>query len=91
MHDHALLNPGLSSLTHTSKPHLQAIQQEMEDGLDKKGDGKDFEERLAEQLFADEGDGQKIQVRYCYQCIIVIRVSYAYIHACMHVCVCWYI
>ncbi|WIA15942.1 hypothetical protein OEZ85_012685 [Tetradesmus obliquus] len=41
----------------------QAIQQEMEDGLDKKGDAKDFEEKLAEQLFADEGDGEKIQVR----------------------------
>jgi hypothetical protein len=41
---------------------LQAIQQEMEDGLDKKGDAKDFEEKLAEQLFADEGDGEKIQV-----------------------------
>lgn len=34
----------------------------MEDGLDKKGDNKDFEEKLAEQLFADEGDGEKIQV-----------------------------
>jgi hypothetical protein len=44
-------------------PYLQAIQQEMEDGLDKKGDAKDFEEKLAEQLFADEGDGEKIQVR----------------------------
>jgi cell division protease FtsH len=32
----------------------QAIQQEMEDGLDKKGDNKDFEEKLAEQLFADD-------------------------------------
>jgi hypothetical protein len=42
--------------------YLQAIQQEMEDGLDKKGDAKDFEEKLAEQLFADEGDGEKIQV-----------------------------
>jgi len=47
----------------------------MEDGLDKKGDNKDFEEKLAEQLFADEGDGEKIQVsdsaktfcRYCCQ------------------------
>eukprot|EP00878_Enallax_costatus_P001473 GHUV01001624.1.p1 GENE.GHUV01001624.1~~GHUV01001624.1.p1 ORF type:complete len:977 (+),score=283.07 GHUV01001624.1:432-2933(+) len=35
----------------------------MEDGLDKKGDNKDFEEKLAEQLFADEGDGEKIQLR----------------------------
>jgi hypothetical protein len=33
----------------------------MEDGLDKKGDNKDFEEKLAEQLFADENT-QKIQV-----------------------------
>lgn len=41
----------------------QAIQQEMEDGLDKKGDNKDFEEKLAEQLFADEGDGEKVQLR----------------------------
>jgi hypothetical protein len=34
----------------------------MEDGLDKKGDNKDFEEKLAEQLFADESKA-KIQVR----------------------------
>lgn len=40
---------------------LQQIQEDMEDGLDKKGDNKDFEEKLAEQLFADEAT-QKIQV-----------------------------
>jgi hypothetical protein len=34
----------------------------MEDGLDKKGDNKDFEEKLAEQLFADEVNA-KVQVR----------------------------
>jgi hypothetical protein len=33
----------------------------MEDGLDKKGDNKDFEEKLAEQLFADESKA-KVQV-----------------------------
>lgn len=33
----------------------------MEDGLDKKGDNKDFEEKLAEQLFADESTA-KVQV-----------------------------
>ncbi len=41
----------------------QAIQQEMEEGLDRKGDNKDFEEKLAEQLFADEGKGEKKVVR----------------------------
>ena len=41
----------------------QAIQQEMEDGLDKKGDNKDFEEKLAEQLFADDQQ-EKIQVGF---------------------------
>lgn len=40
---------------------LQQIQEDMEDGLDKKGDNKDFEEKLAEQLFADESTA-KIQV-----------------------------
>lgn len=40
---------------------LQQIQEQMEDGLDKKGDNKDFEEKLAEQLFADESTA-KIQV-----------------------------
>lgn len=55
-------SPSLSSLP-LSPPSPQAIQQEMEDGLDKKGDAKDFEEKLAEQLFADEGDGEKITVR----------------------------
>ncbi len=49
---------------------LQQIQQEMEDGLDKKGDNKDFEEKLAEQLFADEGDGEKIQVGH-QQCALM--------------------
>lgn len=43
-------------------PAPQQIQEDMEDGLDKKGDNKDFEEKLAEQLFADESKA-KIQVR----------------------------
>ncbi|KAI8464373.1 MAG: hypothetical protein J3K34DRAFT_526266 [Monoraphidium minutum] len=41
----------------------QAIQQEMEEGLDKKGDNKDFEEKLAEQLFAGEDNTDKKNVR----------------------------
>jgi hypothetical protein len=39
-------------------------------GLDKKGDNKDFEEKLAEQLFADENT-QQIQV--CEQASSVQR------------------
>ena len=41
----------------------QAIQQDMEEGLDKKGDNKDFEEKLAEQLFAGEDNSDKKNVR----------------------------
>lgn len=48
-------------MLYCTDPVLQQIQEDMEDGLDKKGDNKDFEEKLAEQLFADENT-QKIQV-----------------------------
>jgi hypothetical protein len=34
----------------------QAIQQDMEDNVDKGGGNKDFEEKLAEALFADDGE-----------------------------------
>jgi hypothetical protein len=37
----------------------QAIQADLEDGLDKKGGAQDFEEKLAEALFADEGGQEK--------------------------------
>jgi hypothetical protein len=39
----------------------QEIERQMADGLDKKGDNKDFEEKLAEQLFAEETI-EKVQV-----------------------------
>ena len=40
----------------------------MEDGLNKKGDGKDFEERLAEALFADDQEEAKDPIRSGRQC-----------------------
>lgn len=40
----------------------QAIQHEMEDGVDKRGNNKEYEEKLAEELFADEGDVERQQV-----------------------------
>lgn len=54
------VNPNKTLTTHQTLT-LQQIQEDMEDGLDKKGDNKDFEEKLAEQLFADESTA-KIQV-----------------------------
>lgn len=59
--DCAVLHRTVLIMLYCTDPVLQQIQEDMEDGLDKKGDNKDFEEKLAEQLFADENT-QKIQV-----------------------------